>query len=213
MFKAPSVTRSNRPISILLSVLTTPLVLVSSCLADQFVLFDVTFPFTQEDANNSTPSKSHFYVSEPALNPQRPKDWTAPVDYRNGTVHVRLEIIYKPEGGEPTTWTVCYIPNRDRGQGYRYGCFDTKVYKEKGVYNRDIPMTAFGHNDDIIWAEGIKRMDLVLKDSVNLHAHKRPDPEKFFPTKVRMTLVQVSAGAMYDPSLIPNLPIESAPKK
>ena len=117
MFKAPSVTRSNRPISILLSVLTTPLVLVSSCLADQFVLFDVTFPFTQEDANNSTPSKSHFYVSEPALNPQRRKDWTAPVDYRNGTVHVRLEIIDKPEGGEPTTWTVCYIPNRDRGQG------------------------------------------------------------------------------------------------
>ncbi len=64
-------------------------------------------------------------------------------------------------------------------------------------------MTAFGHNDEIIWAEGIKRMDLVLKDSVNSHAHKRPDPEKFFPTKVRMTLVQVSADAKYDPSLVP----------
>ena len=56
-------------------------------------------------------------------------------------------------------------------------------------------------------------MDLVLKDSVNSHAHKRPDPEKFFPTKVRMTLVQVSADAKYDPSLVPNLPVESAPKK
>jgi len=117
MFKAPLFARSNRPISILLSLVTAPLVLLSSCLADQFVLFDVTFPFTQENANNSTPSKSHYDVSEPALNPQRRKDWTAPVDYRNGTVHVRLEIIDKPEGGEPTTWTVCYIPNRDRGQG------------------------------------------------------------------------------------------------
>lgn len=213
MFKAPLFARSTRPISILLSLVTAPLVLPSSCLADQFVLFDVTFPFTQENANNSTPSKSHYDVREPALNPQRPKDWTAPVDYRNGTVHVRLEIIDKPEGGEPTTWTVCYIPNRDRGQGYRYGCFDTNVYKEKGVYHKDIPMTAFGHNDEIIWAEGIKRMDLVLKDGVNSHAHKRPDPEKFFPTKVRMTLVQVSADAKYDASLVPNLPVESAPKK
>ena len=50
--------------------------------------------------------------------------------------------------------------------------------------------------------EGIKEMHLVLKDDKNLHAHKRPDPEKFFPTKVRMTLIQVSKGAKYDPSLV-----------
>jgi hypothetical protein len=49
-------------------------------------------------------------------------------------------------------------------------------------------------------------MDLVIKDDKNLHAHKRPDPEKFFPTKVRITLVQVAAGAKYDPTLVPNLP-------
>jgi hypothetical protein len=48
-------------------------------------------------------------------------------------------------------------------------------------------------------------MHLVIKDDHNLHAHKRPDPEKFFPTKVRMTLIQVSKGAKYDPKLVPNL--------
>jgi hypothetical protein len=37
-------------------------------------------------------------------------------------------------------------------------------------------------------------------------AHLRPDADKFFPAKVRITMVQVSAGSTYDPSLVPNLP-------
>jgi hypothetical protein len=53
-------------------------------------------------------------------------------------------------------------------------------------------------------------MDLVIKDNSGGagHAHKRADFEKFFPTKVRITLIQVSAGAKYDPKLVPDLPSE-----
>lgn len=169
--------------------------------ANQFVLFDVTFTYTKEDADGSKPSPSHYYVKDDKLNPDRPKDWTTPVDYRNGTVHIRLDVLEKPEGGAPTTWNVCYIPNK--GQKNGYGCVKTETYKEKGVYESDVAMTKFWQNDSIVWSEGIKRMDLVIKDDKNLHAHKRPDPEKFFPTKVRITLVQVAAGATYDPSLLP----------
>ena len=182
-------------------------VLVSATLshADQFVLFDVTFPFTKADADNATPNPSHYYVKGDKLNTQRPKDWSAPVDYRNGTVHVRLEVIEKPAGSEPTTWSVCYIPNK--GQHHGYGCIGTDVYKETGVYEKDIDMTKFWQNDDIIWSEGIKEMHLVIKDNSggSGHAHKRPDHEKFFPTKIRMTLIQVSKGAKYDPNLVPGL--------
>jgi len=179
--------------------------------AEQFVLCDVTFPFTQEDANNSKPSKSHYYVKGPMLNAERPKDWTSPVDYRNGTIHIRLEVLEKPAGGEPTTWNLCYIPNR--GQGNGYGCTNTEVYREKGVYERDVSMKSFWQNDAILWAEGIKEMHLVMKDNSggSGHVHKRPDPEKFFPTKIRMTVVQVSAGAKYDSRLLPNLP-DATPK-
>ena len=66
------------------------------------------------------------------MNAERPKDWTSPVDYRNGTAHVRLEVLEKPPGSEATTWSVCYIPNK--GQKNGYGCFNTPVYKEAGVY-------------------------------------------------------------------------------
>ncbi len=175
---------------------------VVSSSAAQFVLFDVTFNYTKEDADNSKPSKSHYYVKGDMLSKERPKDWTAPVDYRNGTAHIRLEVLEKPPGGEPTTWTICYIPNR--GQKNGYGCMGTDLYREKGVYEKDVPMTAFWENDSIVWSEGIKQMDLVIKDSSggSGHAHKRPDHEKFFPTRVRITVVQVSAGATYDPALV-----------
>lgn len=174
--------------------------------AEQFVLFDAAFTYTKEDADNSKPSKSHYYVREKDLNPNRPKDWTAPVDYRNGTVHIRTEVIEKPAGGEPTTWSLCYIPNK--GQKNGYGCTGTVVYREKGVYEQDVSMTKFWQNDSIVWSEGIKQMDLVIKDNSggSGHAHKRADAEKFFPTKVRITMIQVSAGAKYDPALVPELP-------
>src|ERR1051325_511225 len=83
----------------------------------------------------------------------------------------------------------------------------TDLYREKGVYEKDVPMTAFWENDSIVWSEGIKEMHLVIKDGSggSGHAHKQADWEKFFPTKMRITVVQVSAGAKYDRSLVPNL--------
>lgn len=195
------------PLAALAALLLTP----TSARAEQFVLFDVTFTFTKQDADSSRPSQSHYYVKDDRLNPQRPKDWTSPVDYRSGAVHVRIEVLDRPASGEGTQWSLCYIPNK--GQGNGYGCTGTPIYTDKGVYERDVPMTKFWQNDAIIWTEGIKRMDLVMKDKDNLHAHKRPDPEKFFPTKVRITMVQVSAGSRYDPNLVPNIPHVKAAEK
>jgi hypothetical protein len=182
------------------------LLALQSLHAAQFVLFDVVFTYTKADADNSTPSKSHFYLKGDRINPDRPKDWTAPIDYRHGTVHFRAEIIEKPPGGEPTTWTMCYIPNK--GQGNGYGCTGTDIFREKGIYEKDVSMNAFWENKSIIWTEGIKQIDLVIKDGSggNGHAHKRPDHEKFFPTKVRLTAIQVSAGEKYDPTKLPPAP-------
>jgi hypothetical protein len=173
--------------------------------AAQFVLFDVTFTYTKLDADTATPNKSHFYVHGDLINPDRPRDWTSPVDYRNGMVHIRTEVIEKPAGGVPTTWTLCYIPNR--GQGNGYGCTGTVLYREKGIYEQDVSMNSWWENKSIVWTDGIKQMDLVIKDDSGGggHAHKRPDAEHFFPTKMRITMIQVSAGSTYDPSMVQNL--------
>ena len=181
-------------------ILSTLFMTASIGNAAQFVLFDVTFTYTKSDADNATPNKSHYYVREPVLNVSRPVDWTSPVDYRNGTVHVRTEVMEKPAGSENTTWTLCYIPNKGT-----YGCTGTGIYKEKGVYEVDVPMTSWWQNNLVDWTAGIKRMDLVMKDGTGGHGytHLRPEAEKFFPTKVRITMVQVSKGSTYDPKLLP----------
>ena len=168
----------------------------------QFVLFDQEFTYTKQDADNSTPSKSHYYVTGSKINPERPKNWVSPVDYRNGIVHIRIEVIEKPAGNAPTTWTLCYIPNKGRGNGY--GCTGTDLYTTTGVFERDVPMTSFWENESIVWEDGIKQMDLVIKDDSGGqgHAHKRTDFEKFFPTKVRITMVQVAKGEKYDAGIL-----------
>ncbi len=173
---------------------------------NQFVLFDVQFTYTKANADSSTPSKSHYYVKHDMLNPKTPTDWTSPIDYRNGTVHIRLEVLEKAPGGAPTTWTLCYIPNK--GQKNNYGCTSTGLYTKEGVYELDVPMTSWWENESIIWTEGIKQMDLVIKDDSGGqgHAHKRADHEKFFPTKVRITMIQVAAGASYNAKLLPKKP-------
>lgn len=172
--------------------------------AEQFVLLDVTFTFTKSDADNATPSKSHYYVKSDRLNPSTPIDWTQPIDYRNGRVHVRTEVMDKPAGSAETRWTLCYIARKGIDAGY--GCSNTAAYKEEGVWEFEQGMTEWWQNDNIDWTQGIKQMDLVMKDSKGVFAHTMPDPEHWFPTTLRITMIQVSAGSTYDESQVPGLP-------
>ncbi len=189
---------SNMKRSVLfLSILANLVFHAGIATAEQFVLFDQTFTFTHEEA---VPTKSHLYVMPDQFGEGTPKDWTAPIDYRNGSVHVRIEVLEKPAGDEATTWSLCYIPNQ--GQKNGYGCTNTPAYTQEGVYEKDVSMTGFWNHDSIIWTEGIKKMALVIKDSSGGkgHAHKRQDHEKFFPTTIRVSMIQVSAGSTYDPA-------------
>lgn len=168
--------------------------------AEQFTLFDVTFTMTWEDAINSTPSKSHHYVKSNDLNPQRPTNWITPIDYRTGKVHIFLEVLEKPEGGQKQGWALCYVG------GGGYGCPYTKYYTEKGVYENEVDMTSFYNNNQIGWTQGISEVDLIytINDSGSGHVHYFPElKDKTTPTKVRIAMVQVSKGATYDPSLLP----------
>ena len=115
------------------------------CSAEQFTLFDTTFTFTKAEADATS---SHYFVRE--LNPAQPRDWTAPVDYRNGSVHIRLEVLDKPAGSEVTQWSLCYIPNQGIGQGY--GCSNSGTYTEEGVHERDDDMTSWWENGAIVAA-------------------------------------------------------------
>ena len=169
--------------------------------AEQFLLFDAQFTFTWEDAINATPSKSHFYVKESNfLNKARPVNWLTPVNYRAGKVHIRLEVLEKPAGGQMQGWARCYV-----GNAGSYGCPYTDYYTDVGIYERDVKMDSFYNNATIDWSKGIKEVDLVytINNSGSGHVHFFPElKDKTTPTKVRIVMVQVSEGGTYDPSIL-----------
>jgi hypothetical protein len=169
--------------------------------AEQFILIDATFDYTWDDAMNAKPDKSHYYVNESNfLNKNRPTNWLSPIDYRNGTLHVRTEVFKKPPGDQTVGWTLCYIPNAGG-----YGCADTTYYTSTGVFDRETKMTDWWNNNQLQWDKGIKQVDLIyaINDSGSGHITNYPALKDLTtPTRVRITMVQVSAGAKYDPSII-----------
>jgi hypothetical protein len=191
------------PARTLLLPLCLCLALATAARAEQFVLFDEVFTFEEKDA---VPTQSHLMVKAEKFGKDTPKDWTQPVDYRNGTAHIRFEVLEKPPGETPTFWSVCYIPNK--GQKNNYGCASSPTYTKAGIFEKDEDMTRFWENDSIIWTDGIKMMTLVIKAAKvqgKSHAHLQPDLGKFFPTRIHVTMVQVSKGATYDPTKVPGL--------
>jgi hypothetical protein len=169
--------------------------------AEQFILFDATFSYTWDDAVNAKPSKSHYYVNEGNwLNKQRPANWMSPVNYRDGKVHIRAEVLEKPPGTQQAGWGLCYVANVGD-----YGCPYTDYYTKPGVYERDVDMHAFYNNATLQWDHGVKQVDLVYTVNGSGSGHITNFPELkdlTTPTKVRITMVQVSAGATYDASIL-----------
>ncbi len=193
----PSHRKARLPLALALGVM----VQAGPARAEQFILLDATIDYTWEDAENSSPSLSHFYVNDGNyLNTERPENWLSPVDYRNGTLHVRTEVFEKPPGDQQVGWTLCYIPNSGG-----YGCADTTYYTSTGVFDRETAMTEWWNNGELDWEQGIKQMDLIyaIDDSGSGHITNYPELKDLTtPTRVRITMVQVSAGSTYDPSIL-----------
>src|SRR5690606_17166583 len=124
----------------------------------------------------------------------------SPVNYRDGSVHIRVEVLEKPAGGQTVGWALCYIANQGA-----YGCPYSDYYTEEGVYERDVAMNNFWTSGPITWESGIKQMDLVytINNSGSGQVHNFPELQNATtPTGVRITMVQVSAGDTYDPSIL-----------
>ena len=176
--------------------------------AEQFVLFDKVFTYEQKDA---VPTKSHLRVELNELSKETPKDWISPVNYAEGTVYIRCEVIDKAKGDEKTHWSLCYIGNKGQN-GSSYAVATSPHYTKTGIFEEVRDMNKLWQRDKVVWSKGIKMMTLVIKASNNksgtkgqAHAHKQPDMSKFFPTKIRVTMIQVSKGSKFDKSKVPEL--------
>ena len=85
--------------------------------AAQFVLFDVTFTYTKTDADNSTPSKSHYYVRDKLGNHWR--RWlTVRMLGRYFKDHAFYELLKNPD----SPYLRCLSPSRRNHTERSPGC-------------------------------------------------------------------------------------------
>ncbi len=176
-----------------------------SAFAEQFVLFDVTFTYTKADADNSKPSKSHYYVKGDGAQPGSParldepgglSQWDRPHprggdrETRGRRAHDMDALLHPESRARERLWLHRHRPLPREGR-LRARRVDDVVLGER------LHHLVGGHQADGPGNQGRQRRSRATRTS-------RPDSEKFFPTKMRITMVQVSAGSKYDPSLLPN---------
>lgn len=151
--------------------------------AEQLVIADVTYTHSAE-----TTSDSHYYV--PPL-PGTPADWTSPVDWTKGSVHLRLEVKTKPTA-TPTRYQVCFDvkPN--------YGCtWQIEPYTTTGVYDLTTPFASIWYpTPEFDWSQGVRVLSLILKDVDN---NKPQGDPLYVPTELRVEVTLLSEGAVYVP--------------
>lgn len=149
--------------------------------AEQFVLADVSYTHSAE-----TTQDSHYYPELPA---DTPRDWTKPVDYAHGSVHVVLDVKTKPAGDAPTKFQLCFEGTPS------YGCTaQSPTYTKIGRVEWDSPFSGFWYESTVDWAQGVKRMPLILKDDMN---NKPAGDPKYMPTELHVQVTLVSAGAKF----------------
>jgi hypothetical protein len=139
-----------------------------------------------------TTEDSHFRVKP---TPETPADWTSPVDYAHGSVHVRLEVTTKPSD-TPTRYQICFEMKQN------YCCTDqAPAYTATGRYDWDTDVEKLWRPGPVNFAQGILQSALILKDTNNV----KPAPENvgvdtaalYMPTDLRVTVTLVAAGATY----------------
>lgn len=170
-------------------VLAAGFLLAPLAQAQQFVVADATYTHSAQ-----TTTDSHYKVEPTA---ETPADWTSPVDYATGSVHVRLEVKTKPSDA-PTRFQICFEMK------VNYNCTDqVKAYTAPGVYEWDTKVQGGYRPGPVDFSQGILRTALILKDTNNV----KPAPENvgaetaalYLPSDLRVTVTVVAAGSVYEP--------------
>jgi hypothetical protein len=151
--------------------------------AEQFVLVDVEYTHSTD-----TTRDSHFYPTWPA---NVPADWTKPIDYSKGSVHIVLDVKTKPAGDAPTKLQVCFEGTPS------YACTaQSPTYTKPGRVEWDSPFSGFWYESTVDWSKGAKKSPLILKDTMNNKPHGNP---MYMPTDLHVQVTLVSPGASFVP--------------
>lgn len=137
----------------------------------QFVLVDATFTATAQNT-----MKSQYPI---APLPAAPSNWRTPINWAEGSIHVRLEVIEKPTALK-TLGNVCFENSMTLTcQPY------PPPFSSKGVYPSSAKISSFWQYDVFDWTKKLDRVYVVLKDE---NERIVQGSAQFYPTKMRVTV-------------------------
>jgi len=160
--------------------------------AEQFVLLDLTY-----EATTANTTDSH-YPAKPAAS--IPANWRSPVNYANGSAHVRFEVLSAPSSTK-TLYNICFENSAASCMGY------PPAYTGPGVTNFSGMFSSFWNYMAVDWAQPITKVSLILKDESGMKVQGNP---QFYPYKMRVTITIVSPGSTYMPPDITGMPANMA---
>lgn len=168
-----------KPPADLLAVLLLVAAAPGAAWAEQFVLVDLAY----------THDRTSHKVVKPAAG--APSNWRTPVNYAEGTAHVRVEVMTKPS---PTVvnYEICFISGAPINGGY-YGCLGARRFTAPTVLGYSVRLPSMWQYRNVDWSRPLREITLIVKDS-GYRLVDRADPA-FYPMQIRTTITIVSAGA------------------
>ncbi len=167
--------------------------------ADQFVAFDVAYEHSPK-----TSTYSHHWVMPSKRNPP---NLVSPVDYTQGTAHFFLEVFTKPSD-LPTMFHNCF------GTRPHYSCQNySPKYNTVGIYEWSEKVAKFSNFSQSDWSLGIvDKTSFIITNgkygNVGIEDVGGPaETALYMPTKLRVVVTFVSAGAVYVPPK-PTVPVK-----
>jgi hypothetical protein len=142
-----------------------------------------------------------------------PTSWIAPVDFRDGTVHYRLEVMEKPDARTIISVISRLTTDTYEGTHNIWLGFGVCAFRTTGVHHFQQPVCAFRPmipNVQFNWDHPIHAFQLVVTDSRGVPVHRRleqgknpfegsPDLARYLPLDLRYTAIVVAPGAKFAP--------------
>jgi len=153
--------------------------------AGQFVLVDMGFTQT---------SASHPLKASPGV----PANWLEPVNYAEGTVYIRLEVLSKPSDKPVKFQFSVFGTASGRGPQNQAAGSLFEVTKP-GVYEWHEPLPNFWNHVGIDWSRGLNSMRLIVKDSALVYIDDTFDRRLYYPMELNIRVTLVSKGEAFDP--------------
>jgi hypothetical protein len=138
-----------------------------------------------------------------------PDDWTTPVNYAQGTLQVRIEVLEKPNDTITSGLILRLITEKHGGNHSIWFCSETCKFNRTGIFHFSEPVAAGKrhYGPHFRFDRPLYEAQLIVTDDARGIVHKgwergwkgEPDLTAYLPLKARFSAIVVAPGSTFAP--------------